>query len=134
MKCSIFIFSFVNVNLIYLNVDNGSGILNVFETNKNKHLNTMQNHWVVQIRQHILAICLLKTAASFIRTTLYFVLESGLIGQQQKNLVRQKNHQLIKLPNVWCEVCIQTWGGFSKWWFFCTTRLSNCTREFSHTC
>ena len=47
-------FSFVNFYLFYLYGDNGSGILNVFETNR--HLNTMQNNWVVQIIRHILAI------------------------------------------------------------------------------
>ena len=54
-----------NVYFFYLHGDNGSGILNVFETNK--HLNTMQNPWVVQSRQHVLSICLLRTTASFIK-------------------------------------------------------------------
>ena len=29
------------------------------------------------------------------------------------HLVVQKNDQLIKALNVWCEACIQKWGGFS---------------------
>ena len=32
-----------------------------------KQLYTLQNHWVVKIRLHILAIHLLRTTASFIR-------------------------------------------------------------------
>ena len=43
----------------------GSGVLNVIKTNK--HLNTMGNHWVVQIRLHILAIRLLRTTALFVK-------------------------------------------------------------------
>ena len=42
-------FPFVYVYFLYFHDKNGSGIINVFETNK--HLNTMQNHWVVQIRK-----------------------------------------------------------------------------------
>ena len=38
--------------------ENGSGILNVFETNK--HLNTKQNNLVVQIRRNIFAIAMAK--------------------------------------------------------------------------
>ena len=73
-------FSFVNVNFFYIHGDNGSGILYVIETNK--HLNTMQNHCVVQIRLHILAISLLRTTASFIKEQPVFLLESGPIGRQ----------------------------------------------------
>ena len=39
---------FVNVYLFYLHEDIGSLVLNIFEINK--HLNTMQNYWVVQIK------------------------------------------------------------------------------------
>ena len=67
-------FSFVFVNFFYLHGDYGLGILNVFETNK--HLSTMQNHWVVQIRLHI---CLLKTTTLFIKDHLVFFWENGLI-------------------------------------------------------
>ena len=42
-------FSFLNVYLFYLHDDNGSGILNIFETNK--HFNSMLKYWVVQIKQ-----------------------------------------------------------------------------------
>ena len=52
---------------------------------------------------------------------------------QLDHLVAQKNHKLLKPPNVWWEVCIQTQGGFSRWWFICATRWSNCTTEFSHS-
>ena len=55
---------FCNVCFFYIHGDNGSGILNVFKTNK--HLNTLQNHWVVQIRLHILAIRLLRTTSLFL--------------------------------------------------------------------
>ena len=55
---------FCNVFFFYIHGDNGSGILNVFKTNK--HLNTLQNHWVVQIRLHILAIRLLRTTSLFL--------------------------------------------------------------------
>ena len=132
-------FSFVNVYFFYLHGDNGSGISNVVETNKN--LNTKQNHWVVPIRWHLLVFSLFRTIALFLlRNTLYFVLVSGLIGSQHENVVQldhlvvQKNHKLLKPSNVWCEVCIQTWGDFSRWWFFCTTRWSNCMTKFSHSC
>ena len=50
--------------------DNGSGILNVFDTNK--HLNTMKNHKVVQIPLHILTVCLLRTTALFIKDYPFF--------------------------------------------------------------
>ena len=81
-KCSFFRVFFVNVYLFSIHEDNGSGIFNVIETNK--HLNTMQNHWVVQIRLHILAIRLLRTTASFFKDTQYFLLESVPIGQQNE--------------------------------------------------
>ena len=44
----------------------------------------MQNHWVVQIRLHILAIRLLRTTASFIKDHPFFLLESGPIGRQNE--------------------------------------------------
>ena len=44
----------------------------------------MQNHWVVQIIRHILAICLLRTTATFIRDHHVFLLESGIIGRQNE--------------------------------------------------
>ena len=47
-------FPLANVYFFYIHGNNGSNILNVFKPNK--HLNTMQNHWVVQIRLNILAI------------------------------------------------------------------------------
>ena len=50
--------------LFYTYGDIGSGNLN--ETKK-KHLNTMQNHWVVQIRLNMLATCLLRTTPLFIK-------------------------------------------------------------------
>ena len=34
---------------------------------------------------------------------------------QLDHLVAQMNHRLLKPPHVWCQVCIQTQGGFS-WW------------------
>ena len=43
---------------------------------------------------------------------LYFVLGSGPIRQKNYIMtqldypVTQKNHQLLKPPNVWCEICI----------------------------
>ena len=72
----------VNVFFFHLHGDDGSGILNIFETNK--HQNTMQNHWVVQIRLHILAITLLRTTASFIKDHPAFLLQIGLIGRQNE--------------------------------------------------
>ena len=45
----------------------------------------VQNHWVVQIRQQILAICLLRTTALFIKVHyIFFLLESSLIRQQNE--------------------------------------------------
>ena len=67
-------FSFANVYFFYIHGDNESGIFNVIETNK--HLNTMKNHCVVQIRLHILAICLLRTTALFINDhSVFFVVK-----------------------------------------------------------
>ena len=60
---------------------NGSGIPNVFKTNKD--LSTMQKHWMVQIRQWILAVSLLETTAKFITDHPVFLLASGLIGQKK---------------------------------------------------
>ena len=93
-------FSFVNVYFFYLHGDNGSGISNVVETNKN--LNTKQNHWVVPIRWHLLVFSLFRTIALFLlRNTLYFVLVSGLIGSQHENVV-QLDHLLWKrTTNSW---------------------------------
>ena len=74
----LFLFNFfvvVNFNFFYFFGDNESGILNVIATNN--HLNIIQNPLVVQIRLHILAICLLST-------TLYIQLESSPIGLQNK--------------------------------------------------
>ena len=45
----------------------------------------MQNHWLVQIRLHILAILLLRTTTSFIKDQPIFLLDTGLIGQQNKS-------------------------------------------------
>ena len=59
--------------------DNCSGILSVFTT-KQKQLNTMQDHWVVQIMLQILAIGLLRTTALLIKDHPLFLLESGIIG------------------------------------------------------
>ena len=57
----------------FLYRDSGSGILNVLEANK--HLNTMQIHWVIQIRQNIFSIPLLRTIASFIQDHHVFFVE-----------------------------------------------------------
>ena len=91
--------------------DNGSGNLNVSKTNK--HFNTMKIHWVVLIRIHDLAICLLGTTALFIKDqtgifywkAVRFDNKIRLVAQLD-HLVVQKNHQLLKPSNVWCEVCI----------------------------
>ena len=56
----------------------------------------MQYHWVVQIRQHILAICLLRTTALFTKDhSVFFFLESGLIKQQNETcgLIRTTNYR-----------------------------------------
>ena len=60
----LFLLSFfgVSVNLFYLHGDNNSGILNVFE--RNKHLNTIQNHRVVQIRLRQGSFCRDKVFAN----------------------------------------------------------------------
>ena len=81
-----------NVFFFYLHGDNGSGILNVFETNK--HLNTMQNHWVVQIRLHILAIPLLRTTAWFIQDHPVF-----LVGKRSKQGLRTSSHTSVSGPH-----------------------------------
>ena len=73
---------FVNVYFFYIHGDNGSGILNVIE--EKKHLNTIQNHWVVQIRLHILAFSLLRTTASFIKDHPVFLVGSGPIERQNE--------------------------------------------------
>ena len=73
-------FSFVNAFFFHIHGDNGSGNLNVFKTIK--YLNAMQNHWVVQIRIHIFAICLLRTTASFLKTTYYLLVDRGPFGRQ----------------------------------------------------
>ena len=75
-------FSFVNVYFFYLHGDNGSGILNVFETKK--YLNSMQTYWVVQIILHILAISLFRNTALFIKDHHVFLLEIGLIEKQNE--------------------------------------------------
>ena len=68
---------------------------------------------------------------AILTTTLYFFLWKAV---QLDILVVQKNHQLLKPPNVWCEISIQTWGGFRRWWFFCTTRWSYCTTGLIDSC
>ena len=93
--------------------DNGSSNLNVFETNKN--LNTMENPWVVQIRLHILVVCLFRTTPSFIKDhQIFFCWKAVQLDNKMRfvaqfdHLVAQKNHHLLKPPNGWCEVCINT--------------------------
>ena len=92
------------------------------------------------MRQQIYTIRLFRTTALFIRDHPVFFLESGPIGRQNElvaqlnRLVGQINHQLLKPPNVWCKLCIQTQGDFSRWWFICATRWSNCTTAFSRSC
>ena len=67
---------------MFIHGDNGSGILNVIETNK--HLSTKQNHWVVQTILQFLVIRLLRTTTLFIRATLFFLLETRPIGRQNE--------------------------------------------------
>ena len=72
---------FLNIFLLslyfcfYVQEDNGSGNQNLFGTNK--HVNTMQNHWVFQIRLDILAICLIRTTALFIKNHPVFLVGKG---------------------------------------------------------
>ena len=134
------LFLSVNLYFFYLHGKLVSGILNVFETNK--HSNKMQNHWVVQIKLHILVIHVLRATAWFIKDHPIFCCCCELVQMDDKmrlvtqldHLVAQKNHQELKYLNVLCEVCIQAGGGLSRCQFFCTTRWSNCTTEFSHLC
>ena len=80
--------SFVNVYLFYVDEDNSSGILKqIFESNK--HLNTMQNHWVVQMRLHFLAIFLLSNTASFIKDPAVFFVGKGSHWTTKMRLVVQ---------------------------------------------
>ena len=46
-----------------------------------KEREKMQNYYVVQIIQHILAICFFRTTALFIKDHTVFLLESSLLGQ-----------------------------------------------------
>ena len=66
-------------------------MVQVFEVNK--MLNTMQNHGVMQIKLNVLAICLLRSTASFIEDHLVI-------------FVGKRSNWTKKL--VWCEVRIQT--------------------------
>ena len=112
--------------------------LRLYDSVKNKHLNKMLKYYMVQIIQHIWPLVYEGPPPRLLKTTLYFLLESAPIGRQNElvaqldHLVAQMNHPLLKPPNVWCEVCIQTQGGFSRCWFICATRWSNCMTEFCH--
>ena len=56
----------------------------------------MQNHLVFQIRQHVLAIRLLRSPSSFIKDlTHFFLLENGLSGQQNVTCgaIRPPSHE-----------------------------------------
>ena len=130
---SLYIFLLSMFFFFYIHWDNVLGILNGFKTNK--HLNPMQIHLVVQIRLHILATSLFFKDYHVFCVGRQFLWDGKIrLVAQLDHLIAQKNHQLLKPPNIWCEVCIQTQGGFSRWWFICatTTRWSDCKIEFSH--
>ena len=55
----------------------------VFET-RTKKSNTMQNYWVLQNRQYILAVRLRMATALLIKDHLVFLSESSPIGQQNE--------------------------------------------------
>ena len=56
-------FSSVIVYIVYLEENNSSYILNMWQTNKHTH--RMQNKWVVKNIQHILAIRVSRTSLLF---------------------------------------------------------------------
>ena len=108
-------FSFANIHFLYCHGENISGIQNVFETktktlkhnakslggpNKTTHL----SHLFMNDRRLVYSgpPCIFCWKA---------VDKIRLVAQLDP-LLAQKNHQLLKPPNFWCEVCIQTQGGF----------------------
>ena len=72
--CCFLVIFFFQWQFSYFHGDNGSGILNVFETKE--YLDTIQNYLLVQIRLHMVAIPFLGTTALFIKDHPALVLEA----------------------------------------------------------